>query len=242
MPRVGCFIRFVCSRTRSQSQVQIVDDQQESSTAKGEHKAVPRQINLARALTHDLTGDGDLDMTASELFNLADTNKNGVICLQEFEQVHKAIGQAAIIQEQKRASSEKGRKLATKLAIVVGILFLLMLFGNAGLTASIVFLAKDTVVEGGKLMDTKGHTLKISSADTSVSDSGSLLDANTGGPVKVSEAVESSSLDSRLPDTVWKELKYVEFTSPTGGCASIWGIQLKFPRPSLHASLAVHRC
>ena len=53
----------------------------------------------------DLTSDGDLDMTPSQLFKIIDTDGDGAISLEEFERLHKTIADAALIQEAKRQAS-----------------------------------------------------------------------------------------------------------------------------------------
>ena len=112
-----------------------------------------RRNNLHKALTQDLTSDGDLDMTASEMFELADADADGTISFPEFEKIHQAIGRAAVTQEKKRSASERGRKLMKKISFAVAALFLLMLCGNAALTAVVVFLSKDVGTDAsGKLV------------------------------------------------------------------------------------------
>ena len=50
------------------------------------------------------------------------------------------------------AQEQKGRKLMKKVACISCLLFLLMLFGNAGLTFAVVFLSKETRISGGSTM------------------------------------------------------------------------------------------
>ena len=52
--------------------------------------------------------------------------------------------------------------------------------------------------------------------DMDLSTAGALIDHGTGNPVKVASAYSTLSLDSRLPDEVWAEIKYVDFKSATG--------------------------
>ena len=77
---------------------------------------------------------------------------------------------------------KKTRRLATKAAIAMGVLILLVVGLNAGLTAAIVFLSKDVKVVSGVLVDpSTNEKLMIGSADTKVASDGSLRDQKTNG-------------------------------------------------------------
>ena len=72
---------------------------------------------------------------------------------------------------------KKTRRMATKAAIAMGLIILLVVGLNAGLTAAIVFLSKDVKVVSGVLVDpSTNEQLKVSSADTTVAPDGSLRD------------------------------------------------------------------
>ena len=58
--------------------------------------------------------------------------------------------------------------------------------------------------------------VKTASADFKVSETGQ-LQTPKGGAIETVEHLEQQELDSRLPDAVWKTIKYLEFTSPAGG-------------------------
>ena len=77
---------------------------------------------------------------------------------------------------------KKTRRLATRAAIAMGVLILLVVGLNAGLIAAIVSLSKDVKVVGGVLVDpSTNEPLMTRSADTKVASDGSLRDQKTGG-------------------------------------------------------------
>jgi hypothetical protein len=143
-----------------------------------------------------------------------DQDADGVLSEPEIaEFIIKQLDEQAAGAKQK----QKNKKLRLYIVLLLVVVFL-MVVANAGLTAGIVFLAKDTKVgSGGAMLTTSGDNVKVSSADTVVAASGAMLD-NKGHHVKVSEAVdELPTMDSRLPDHVWKELKYLYFKAAGGG-------------------------
>ena len=113
---------------------------------------------------------------------------------------------------------KKTRRLATKAAIAMGVLILLVVGLNAGLTAAIVFLSKDIKVANGKLVDSNtNEELRMSSADTMISDEFELVDRKHGTVLKTAETEQELALDSRLPDSAWAELRRVTIHSQEGG-------------------------
>ena len=92
---------------------------------------------------------GSLDMTASQLFNAVDVDGDGMISLPEFEKLHSALGTATAAQEHKRAYEARGRKVAVKISVALCALLVLMLAGNAGLTAAVIVMSKETKVDAG---------------------------------------------------------------------------------------------
>ena len=110
------------------------------------------------------------------------------------------------------------RRLTTKIAIVIGVVLVLVVAMNAGLTAAIVFLSKDMKVSDGKLFDPKTNKeLRFSSAETMVSAEGELVDRKHGTTLKTAESEQVLALDSRLPDSAWAELRHATFKSQEGG-------------------------
>ena len=110
------------------------------------------------------------------------------------------------------------RRLTTKVAIVIGVILLLVVAMNAGLTAAIVFLSKDIKVADGKLLDPKtNEELRFSSAETMVSAEGELVDRKHGTTLKTAESEQVLALDSRLPDSAWAELRHATFKTQEGG-------------------------
>jgi len=77
------------------------------------------------------------------------------------------------------------------------------------------------VGEDNMLQDREGHPVNVVLADIGLVD-GHLVDKSTGSMVKTSEAKHSLALDSRLPDEVWHQIKYMEFTSPAGGYLNLF--------------------
>ena len=112
---------------------------------------------------------------------------------------------------------KKTRRLATKAAIVMGVLILLVVAMNAGLTAAIVFLSKDIKVADRKLTDMNDKEVMVGSTDTMVNDEGELADRKHGTALKTAESEQELALDSRLPDSAWTELRHATFKSRAGG-------------------------
>ena len=149
--------------------------------------------------------EGSLSLTAKkdpkELFDSVDTDGNGAISLAEFRLLHSKIvtEERKLVEDERKAAEEASmqRRSTTyykKVATALTLCILLVIGVNAAMTAAVVFLSKD-----------------VSTKD------GALVDASTGTVVTTGEATTAQSLDSRLPDTVWHEIKYLEFTSAAGG-------------------------
>jgi hypothetical protein len=113
---------------------------------------------------------------------------------------------------------KKTRRLATKAAIAMGLLVLLAIGLNAGLTAAIVFLSKDVKVTNGKLTDpATGKLLQVDSASTTVASDGTLRDRTSNMAIRTASALQELGIDSRLPDEAWQELKYIDVRNDKGG-------------------------
>ena len=141
----------------------------------------------------------------------ADANRDGKLSRLEFYSALRSFATT-------RRSRSKWRKLAALLAALVGLMLLL----NMGLTAAVVFSAKDSYVapkgQLGKsvMVDRDGDVVKTASVDMSVdATTGELVDRG-GRSLKVGQALQQTKLDSRLPDEAFIELKYVYLKSPTG--------------------------
>ena len=118
---------------------------------------------------------------------------------------------------------KKTRRLATKAAIAMGVLILLVVGLNAGLTAAIVFLSKDVKVVGGVLVDpSTNEKLLIGSADTKVASDGILRDRVSNRAVATASALQELAIDSRLPDSAWDELKYIDVRNDNGGSVHLF--------------------
>ena len=132
---------------------------------------------------------------------------------------------------------KKTRRLATKAAIAMGVLILLVVCMNAGLTAAIVFLSKDVKdvkVINGMLTDAStNRPLQVSSADTTVVD-GTLRDKASNKVVATASALQELAIDSRLPDSAWDELKYIDVRNDNGGAVHLF-VQAFTRVPSTHA-------
>ena len=94
-------------------------------------------------------------LSASALFSKVDTDHSGRIDLKEFEYLHsmivKGAKDAAMQQAAAQRKIEEHKMVVKFLKASVFILLtglFLMLGGNAGLTAAVVFLSKDTQVDG----------------------------------------------------------------------------------------------
>ena len=160
-------------------------------------------------LNPDIDGDGNVTEHENKIFNVlknADRNGDGKLSINE---LYTALQGYANIE---RKSARRKRILAVAIGLVV-----LMLLANFGLMTAVVYLSKETKVSAEGLLTTlDGHVVRTASAETSVSASGDLL-TNDGQHVRTSQAVEEMPLDSRLPDVVLAELKYIHVRSPSGG-------------------------
>ena len=118
---------------------------------------------------------------------------------------------------------KKTRRLATKAAIAMGVLILLVVGLNAGLTAAIVFLSKDVKVTNGKLTDpATGKPLQVDSASTTVASDGTLRDRTSNRAIATASALQELAIDSRLPDSAWDELKYIDVRNDNGGSVHLF--------------------
>ena len=125
------------------------------------------------------------------------------------------------------------RRLASKAACAMGVLILLVIGMNAGLTAAIVFLSKDIKVADGKLADMNDKDVMVGNTDTMVNNVGELADRKHGTALKTAESEQELALDSRLPDSAWTELRHATFKSPAGGLLHVQ-VQVRcVPPPSL---------
>ena len=161
-----------------------------------------------------------------ELFESVDTDGNGQISLAEFKQLHnRVVAEERSLQRNEgraleEASTQRRNKVYYQKVATALLLGLLLIIGaNAAMTAAVVFLTKDVGVnsEGVMINPITGDALRVSSADTSVSSWGGLVDSATGKTVQTAETAESQTLDSRLPDSVWQEIRFLEFSSESGG-------------------------
>ena len=118
---------------------------------------------------------------------------------------------------------KKTRRLATKAAIAMGVIILLVVGLNAGLTAAIVFLSKDVKVTNGKLTDPDtGKPLQVDSASTIVASDGTLRDRTSNVAISTASALQQHGIDSRLPDKAWQELKYIDVRNDNGGSVHLF--------------------
>ena len=141
------------------------------------------------------------------------------------EEVSEAAKAADFIKE------KKTRRLATKAAIAMGVVILLVVGLNAGLTAAIVFLSKDVKVTNGKLTDpATGKPLQVDSASTVVASDGTLRDRTSNIAISTASALQQHGIDSRLPDEAWQELKYIDVRNDNGGSVHLFIQRL----PPLH--------
>jgi hypothetical protein len=100
-------------------------------------------------------------------------------------------------------NEKKQRKLMAKGAMAMCGIVTLVLVANAGLTAGIVYLAKDTAVKNGKLVDPEtDEPLMVNSAETNVAADGTLRGRSSDKIIATASALQSQTLDSRLPDSV----------------------------------------
>lgn len=168
-----------------------------------------------------------LNMSPKEMFTACDEDGSGKIGLAEFEKLHSIIAENCSKMEARKeafkqdaAHEHRFSSLYKKLLIALAVILVVMLGGNAGLTAAVVYATKDTKVSGGVLRDeSTGLPLKVASTDTSVAPDGHMVNAATGKELTVGENKQKldQPLSSCLPDSVWNEIKYVEFTNAEGG-------------------------
>lgn len=137
-----------------------------------------------------LANDPRLPQIRTELEQM-DTNKDGVLDKAEVAAlvVKRMDAAAAAVTARTRAT----RILRYLLAVIA--ICVLMLAANGGLTTAVVLLASETAVAEDGTLQVKGRN----------------------APIKVAEATQELELDSRLPDSVFAELKYLYLRSPTGG-------------------------
>lgn len=96
------------------------------------------------------------------------------------------------------ADIKKAQRKATRLFYLIGALVAFIAVILAGQTALV-------------------YALFEASKETKPSEDGMLMVKGTDAPVKVAEATVGHSLDSRLPDNVWAEIKYIQFTNNRNG-------------------------
>jgi hypothetical protein len=142
----------------------------------GNVKSTP-VIHDAGSRYEDLDADGDGEITAEELFSQVDTDRSGHISLEEFSFLHSKIVKGAQETALKQAAAqrkiEQGEQRAKFLKAAVTVLLIglvLMLAGNAALTAAVVFLSKETAVDDSGVMTTTGTNVavRIKSGDFNV--------------------------------------------------------------------------
>jgi hypothetical protein len=120
-------------------------------------------------------------------------------------------------------NEKKQRKLMAKGAMAMCGIVTLVLVANAGLTAGIVYLAKDTAVKNGKLVDPEtDEPLMVNSAETNVAADGTLRGRSSDKIIATASALQSQTLDSRLPDSAWDELKYIDVRNDNGGSVHLF--------------------
>ena len=130
---------------------------------------------------------------------------------------------------------KKTRRLATKAAIAMGVVILLVVGLNAGLTAAIVYLSKDVQVKNGRLTDpATGKPLQVDSASMTVASDGTLRDRTSNMAISTASALQEHGIDSRLPDEAWQELKYIDVRNDKGGSVHLF-IQAFTRIPSTNA-------
>ena len=118
---------------------------------------------------------------------------------------------------------KKTRRLATKAAIAMGVLILLVVGLNAGLTAAIVFLSKDVKVVGGVMVDpSTNEAIMTRSSETKVASDGTLRDRGSNRAIATASALQELAIDSRLPDSAWDELKYIDVRNDNGGSVHLF--------------------
>ena len=167
---------------------------------------------------------------------MVDVDASGTLNYEEFERLYDVINRSAQQREAakvaeaeaKLAEAEKATKLMKsqrknsklrKMVAILGAAFCLMLIGNAGLTLAMVWFAKDTQVSASGIMTIKDSTepVRVGSADFTVDQSAESLTTNDGHALKVAQAEVASPLNSRLPDSAWKEVRFLHFTNSKGG-------------------------
>ena len=166
------------------------------------------------------TSSGDVEtegVRASALFD-SDSTK-------ELQKKYDRDGDGRITREEVRAlaadfmKEKQMRRLASKAAIAMGVLILLVIGMNAGLTAAIVFLSKDIKVAGNNTLAKAGtdEGIMVGNTETTVNDVGELADRKHGTALKMAASEQELALDSRLPDSAWTELRHATFKSQEGG-------------------------
>ena len=192
--------------------------------------------DIENIMNRRIAGDAHLKTRQAALLDelrAADLNGDGHLELEEV---------AELLINEMHAKDEavlqaKRTRVMRKYVLLLALMVFVMLLGNFGLTFAVVTMAKDTKISASaELQTVSGEPVSVASTDTVTDEDGILRDRRHPGQhaVKVGEATEPHRLDSRLPDEVWSELKYLHFTSTTGGTLHLF-VQAWARVPSDHS-------
>ena len=129
---------------------------------------------LQDAMFKDLA-DGELDLSAEDLFKMVDANGDGTIGLAEFQGLHKTLVKSTQEQTKKEMQStmeadkqRRAKHTVSLIALVIGVLLLLSMGANAVLTLIIVDSAIDTSTRGSALTTKDNPDVIVSTAEATV--------------------------------------------------------------------------
>lgn len=157
--------------------------------------------------------------SAADLFREAQTGSSGMVGWTEFQKVHEVmVRQAnaeldaqkeALVAEVMTARESAVKCNIIRVAVLLGLAMCVMLLGNAGLTAAVVLLTRDTTMDDGMLMS-NGKAVTTMSMEMTL----------------------SQPLTSFLPDEAFEKLRYFQTTSTTGAKIRLTvRVTLPCPRP-----------
>ena len=165
------------------------------------NKRTSRKQSLRTALQENEGEDGGhktTGYTKSQLFKMVDTDGSGHVDEQEFGILYDVIKSEAEaefstkrrLEETVKGKEKTARRYRGAFMLIMAVVCCMALM-NMGLTAAVVYLVKDTAV----------------------GTAGTLFVKETLTPVRTAEALVHHAIDSRLPDEVWDEMKYIEIKS-----------------------------
>mmetsp|Transcript_58895 Transcript_58895/g.97360 ORF Transcript_58895/g.97360 Transcript_58895/m.97360 type:complete len:356 (+) Transcript_58895:125-1192(+) len=142
---------------------------------KEEESLATLKSTFGKAKDEMFKGDHTIHMSAESLFHSIDKSDDGKLNLAEFKELFNVIvdsqKEAHTREVQKDAKIREERHLAVlfkKISILLGIALLITIGANAGLTAAVVYNAKDTKVTETVLVTKGGDAVRVGRAKVAV--------------------------------------------------------------------------